>query len=99
VVSYPQALAAVRQALQPSWEDGTFWLDDALIVEDGELYYFRVGPREWLVDGDVARARFGGAVAAVVKSSGQVIWVPEVRLALRHRELRYRANPDPAAPA
>jgi hypothetical protein len=95
VVSYAQARDAVRDAAAPGWQDGTFWLDDTLIVEDGELYYFRVGPREWLVDGDTSRARYGGAVPAVIKATGQLIWMPEVRVALRHRSLRYRPNPDP----
>lgn len=92
MIAYAEAEAAVREVLEPSWADGTFWLDNALIVEDAELFYFRVGPREWLVEGDVSRARYGGGVAAVVKATGEVIWVPEVRVALRHRTLRYRKN-------
>jgi hypothetical protein len=97
-VSYPRARDAVRTALAGDWTDGTFWLDDRLIVEDREFYYFRVGAREWLIDGDHGRARYGGAVPAVAKVTGRLLWMPEVRVALRHKGLRYRPNPEPTDP-
>ncbi len=93
MISYPEARDLVRAALEPTWTDGTFWLDERLLVEDDELYLFRVGPREWLVDGDVTRARYGGGLPAVVKATGRLVWLPEIRAVLRTEALRIRPNP------
>ncbi|GEM_PF-1560897 len=95
MVSYEQARGLVRDTLPPTWRDGTFCLDDRQIVEDDELYVFRVGPRELLVDGDLSYARFGGAVACVVKADARLVWVPEVRLIARGDSLRIGPNPSP----
>jgi hypothetical protein len=94
-VSYNEARRLVIETLAPNWHDGTFCLDDRLIVEDDDLYFFKVGARELLVDGDISYARFGGGVAGVVKSTGMVVWIPEIRLALRAHSLHMRRNPRP----
>ena len=94
-VSYDEARQLVIDTLAPNWQDGAFCLDDRLIVEDDELYFFKVGAREPLVSGDISYARFGGGVAGVVKSTGMVVWIPEIRVALRAQSLRMRRNPRP----
>lgn len=93
--SYDDAREALRAELSPDWNDGTFCLDDRVIIENDELYVFRVGPRELLVDGDLGYARFGGAVPAVSKLDGRLMWIPEVRMLEIASTLRTKRNPEP----
>jgi hypothetical protein len=95
-VTYEEARSVVCETLAPHWEDGTFCLDDRLIVEDDDLYLFNVGARELIEGGDESYARFGGAIAGVVKETGLVIWVPEVQVAARADSFRTRTNPFPS---
>lgn len=92
MISYEQARDLVRQSFEPDWSDGAFYLDDRTVLENDELYVFRIGPRELLVDGDQTYARFGGGVAAVVKATGNLVVIPEVRMIELAGTLRIRSN-------
>lgn len=92
MITYEQARDLVRQLFEPDWTDGTFHLDDRTVLENDELYVFRIGPRELLVDGDLSYARYGGAVPAVVKATENVVLIPEVRMVELAASLRIRSN-------
>jgi hypothetical protein len=92
VITYEQARDVVRKSFEPDWTDGTFYLDDRTVLENDELYVFRIGPRELLVDGDLSFARYGGAVPAVVKASGNLVLIPEIRMIDLAGSLRIRSN-------
>ena len=93
--SYVEARESLRAELADEWNDGTFCLDDRVIVQNDDLFVFKVGPRELLVDGDLRYARFGGAVPAVHKRDGRLMWIPEVRLLEMAPSLRTQRNPTP----
>jgi hypothetical protein len=92
MITYEQARDLVRKSFEPEWSDGSFYLDDRTVLENDELYVFRIGPRELLVDGDISYARFGGGVPAVVKANGNLVVIPEVRMIELAGSLRIRSN-------
>lgn len=92
MTGYQQARDLVVGTLAPRWREGTFHLDEDAVLENDELFVFRVGARELLVDGDLAYARFGGGVPAVLKASGRLVWIPEVRLVELAPSLRRRTR-------
>ena len=56
-VTYEQAREIVREGLEPGWPHGAFCLDDREIGENDEFYVFKVGAREYLIDGEHCRLR------------------------------------------
>ena len=92
-VSYEAALETVRAATEAGWPTGTYCLDDRRIVENDEVYVFRVGPREWLMDGDESYA-VAGAVPVVVKADGRMEWRPS-SVTGTDPSITSRPNPSP----
>ncbi|MCU1648285.1 MAG: hypothetical protein JWN03_8560 [Nocardia sp.] len=91
--TYDQAFETIISHFKPKWSHGTFYIDDQEIVETDELYVFKVGAREWLVDGDLSFAIAGG-VPVVYKGSGQLGSLPSVTVAT-NPNVRIRPNPNP----
>lgn len=92
-VTYEQAREIVRQRFEPSWNHGTFCLDDREIGENDEFYVFNIGAREFLVDGDHSYAIVGG-VTVVLKENGRIESRPSAMIAT-DPTIRTRPNPDP----
>ncbi|WP_405135698.1 hypothetical protein [Nocardia sp. NBC_01388] len=91
--TYDQAFETIISHFRPKWSHGTFYIDDQEIVETDELYVFKVGAREWLVDGDLSFAIAGG-IPVVYKDSGQLGSLPSVTVAT-NPNVRMRPNPNP----
>ncbi|MFG2091386.1 MULTISPECIES: hypothetical protein [unclassified Spirillospora] len=92
-VTYEQAREIVRQHFEPGWTNGTFCLDDRMIVENDEFYVFNIDAREFIVDGDVSFATAGG-VSIVFKEDGRVESRPSVMIAT-DPSIQSRTNPSP----
>jgi hypothetical protein len=92
-VTYEEARDIVVREVGPTWQLGTFCLDDRQIVENDEVYVFSVGAREYLVDGDINYAVPGG-VPVVYKADGRLEWRPSFMTATDD-SLRTRENPNP----
>jgi hypothetical protein len=92
-ITYEQARDRVRAELEPTWQIGTFSIDDRTIVENETMYVFEVGAREFLKDNDPAFEIVGG-VTVVYKEDGRVGSLPSVQVAL-DPSIRRRANPEP----
>lgn|SRR5262249_60759941 len=92
-VSYEQARETVLRELAPTWDTGTFCLDDRQITENDELFAFTVGAREFLVDGNESYELYGG-VPVVYKSDGRFGWLPSVMVGT-DPTVRSRPNPSP----
>jgi hypothetical protein len=92
-VTYEQARAKVRDYFEPGWRHGTFCLDDRTITETDDVYVFKVGAREFLVDGDDSYEVIGG-VTVVYKKDGKVASLPSVAIAT-DPTVRNRPNPNP----
>ncbi|WP_433562086.1 hypothetical protein ACQP1O_31865 [Nocardia sp. CA-151230] len=91
--TYEQAFETIIGHFRPKWVHGTFYVDDKEIVETDEVYVFKVGAREWLVDGDLSFAIAGG-IPVVYKESGQLGSLPSVAVAT-DPSVRMRPNPSP----
>jgi hypothetical protein len=92
-ISFEQARDLVRAELGPSWTLGTFCIDDRQIVENGDMWVFEVGAREWLKGQDPSFATLGG-VTVVYKKDGRVDTLPSVQVAT-DPTIQRRDNPDP----
>jgi hypothetical protein len=92
-VTYEQAREIARERFEPGWTDGTFCLDDRLIVENDDFYVFSIGAREFIVDGDFDYMIAGG-VPIVYKSDGHVEGRASVDVAM-DPSIRQRPNPHP----
>jgi hypothetical protein len=90
-VSYEEARDIVVREVAPTWEDGTFCLDDRTITENDEVYAFEIGAREYIVDGDESYAMAGG-VPVVRKEDGALEWLPSSMVAM---DPTMRSNPNP----
>jgi hypothetical protein len=95
VTSYEDARELVRRACEPQWQHGTFCLDDREIVQDAEIFVFKIGPRELLVDGDESFELYGGGIPVVEKVTGTMSWVPGYLLYDDHPKLERTRNPHP----
>ncbi|MET9492801.1 hypothetical protein [Nocardia sp. NPDC006630] len=91
--TYDQAFETIISHFRQKWSPGTFYVDDQEIVETDELYVFKVGAREWLMDGDLSFAIAGG-IPVVYKDSGQLGSLPSVTVATEPN-VRARPNPNP----
>jgi hypothetical protein len=91
-ISYEDALQVLLSELAPRWVHGTFYLDDKEIVETDDAYIFKVGAREYLVDGDVSFAIAGG-LPVVWKNSGELGSLSSRDVAL-DPAVRVTANPN-----
>jgi hypothetical protein len=98
MISYEEARELVRRTLEPGWQEGTFCLDDREIVENDASYVIRVGPREYLVDGDESYLVGGEGVPVVSKQDGTITWEPWVVL-MDSPGLTVRTNPSPTLQA
>jgi hypothetical protein len=92
-VAYEQAREIVREGLEPGWPHGAFCLDDREIGENDEFYVFKVGAREYLIDGDASYAIAGG-VPIVYKDDGRLASLASVTVAT-DASIRTRPNPNP----
>jgi hypothetical protein len=92
-VTYEQARAIVRERFEPGWTDGTFCLDDRLIVENDDFYVFSIGAREFIIDGDFDYMIAGG-VPIVFKADGRIDSRASVDVAT-DPSIRQRPNPNP----
>lgn len=92
-ITYEQARDRVLTELQPTWTNGTFCIDDRQIVENGDLYVFEVGAREFLKDNDPQFATMGG-VTVVYKADGRIGSLPSVQVAT-DSTIHRRENPSP----
>jgi hypothetical protein len=92
-VTYEQARDIVVRAVEPTWEQGTFCLDDRTITENDAFYAFEVGPREYIVDGDLSYA-LAGSVPVVRKEDGELEWWPSSMIAM-DPTIRTHPNPNP----
>jgi len=92
-VTYEQAREIVRNRFEPGWIDGTFCLDDRLIVENDDFYVFSIGAREFIIDGDFDYMIAGG-VPLVFKSDGRIDSRASVDVAM-DPSIRRRPNPNP----
>jgi len=92
-VTYEEARDIVVREVAPTWEDGTFCVDDRTITENDELYAFEVGPREYIVDGDPSYA-IAGSVPVVRKEDGALEWLPSSMIAM-DPTIQTRPNPHP----
>jgi|SRR6266536_2970485 len=92
-VTYEEARQIVRLATEPNWQVGTYCLDDRRIVENGDLFVFEVGAREFLIDGDFSFA-IAGHVPVVHKEDGQLEWLPSPTIAT-DPFVTSRPNPEP----
>ncbi|MGW4632144.1 DUF7691 family protein [Nocardia sp. NPDC004415] len=79
-VSHDEAREIVRARFEPNRPDdfGTFCIDDREITENDELYVFRIGAWEFLIEDDISYAIIPGAVPAVYKRGGRVISLPHI---------------------
>jgi hypothetical protein len=92
-VTYEQAREIVRREVEPGWTQGTFCLDDRMIVENESMYAFNVGAREWIVDGNMDYLLLG-ALPVVYKEDGRLAWLPSVDIGT-DSTLQDRPNPAP----
>ncbi|MCX4784116.1 hypothetical protein [Streptomyces sp. NBC_01264] len=92
-ITYEQARDRVRAEVGPTWNRGTFCIDDRTIVENEEMYVFEVGAREFLKDGD-PNFEILGPVTTVSKRDGRVTSLPSVQVATDPSITR-RSNPSP----
>jgi hypothetical protein len=92
-ISYDEAKKIVVRVVSPTWDHGTFCLDDRQITETDTAYVFRVGAREYIVDGDDSFAVPGG-IPVVRKADGTFEWLASVTVAM-DPTARSRPNPDP----
>lgn len=91
--SYAEAREIVRRKAGADWSVGTFCLDDREILDNDELYVFRIGAWEHLVGGDRTYAVAGG-VPVVYKADGRFDWLPSAAVAM-DRTIRSTPNPEP----
>ena len=92
-ISYEEARELVRQETAPGWSVGTYCLDDREIVENDEMYTFRVGAREHLIEGNISYATPGG-VPVVYKETGVLAWLASSEVGM-DETLINRPNPEP----
>lgn len=92
-VTYEEARVKVRDHFAPGWTHGTFCLDDRTITETDDVFVFKIGAREFLVDGDNSYETIGG-VPVVFKKDGKVGSLPSVAVAT-DPTVRSRPNPNP----
>lgn len=92
-VGYEQARELVREATEPDWTHGTYCLDDREIVETDQYYWFTVGAREFLMDGDAGYAP-SGPDPVVDKQTGDLRWLPAHEIGW-DPTLRRTPNPSP----
>ncbi|MGI5414625.1 hypothetical protein [Actinomadura luteofluorescens] len=92
-VTYEQAREIVRKHFEPRWTFGTFCLDDRWITENEEFYVFKLGAREFIIDGDHYYAILGG-VPIVLKEDGRVASRPSAMVAT-DPSIRATPNPNP----
>jgi hypothetical protein len=92
-VTYEQAREIVRERFEPGWTNGTFCLDDRMIVENDEFYVFNIDAYEFIVGGDVTFSTVGG-VTIVFKEDGRVESRPSVMIAT-DPSIRSKPNPSP----
>ncbi|QBS45312.1 hypothetical protein [Nocardia sp. CS682] len=96
-VSYEQAREIVRAKYEPNWPDdfGTFCIDDRQITENDELYVFRIGVREYLVENNISYAIVPGTVPVVYKTDGRLDTLSSSVCDARPSAVT-RPNPSPA---
>ena len=92
-ITYEDALAVLLTQFAPRWVHGTFYLDDKEIVETSDVYVFKVGAREYLVDGNTSFA-FAGDVPVVYKESGELGSLSSREVAI-DPTAHIRENPNP----
>ncbi|MFC8529470.1 hypothetical protein [Nocardia sp. NPDC057227] len=83
----------MRREFEPTWQLGTFCLDDRRIVENDRFWVFTIGAWEWIVEVDLDYAIPGPGVV-VYKTDGRIGWVHTVDLA-SDDTIRSRPNPNP----
>ncbi|MFB8406784.1 hypothetical protein [Streptomyces sp. NPDC055912] len=92
-ITYDQARDRVHAEVGPTWNRGTFCIDDRTIVENEEMYVFEVGAREFLKEQDHS-FEILGPVTVVYKADGRVAALPSVQVAADPSITR-RSNPSP----
>ncbi|MFE3794480.1 hypothetical protein [Nocardia tengchongensis] len=95
--TYEQAYEIVCEhyrSIREQWTHGTFCIDDREIIENDEIFVFKVGARQWLIDRDRNYLVFGASAKVVYKADGRFALLPGVVVG-PDRTLRSRPNPNP----
>ncbi|MFE3756814.1 hypothetical protein ACFXO9_21140 [Nocardia tengchongensis] len=96
-ITYEQAYEVICEhyrSIREQWTHGTFCIDDREIIENEEIFVFRVGAREWLIDRDRSYLLLGGSAKVVYKADGRFAQLPGVVVG-PDSTIRRRPNPNP----